>query len=182
MLLSIYFPGASPDYSKAFDKPVLTFALNAAFLSQSWDLEYFPFLDGPYWSLSYEVIYYIIFAFFIYTKGPLRWLLVSLACLAAGPKILALFPCWLVGVAAYKLREASVGQSIGWVATIFASMILVGAFLLGLKGIANDLSDKVTLLRYTSSEGFLKKLDRRHRIFPSPLGDMSDQALVPGHC
>src|SRR5258708_23735031 len=83
VLLSIYFPGASPDYSKAFDKPVLTFALNAAFLSQSWALEYFPFLDGPYWSLSYEVIYYIIFAFFIYTKGQLRWLLVSLPCLAA---------------------------------------------------------------------------------------------------
>src|SRR5260370_32613908 len=96
MLLSIYFPGASPDYSKAFDKPVLTFALNAAFLSQSWDLEYFPFLDGPYWSLSYEVIYYIIFAFFIYTKGPLRWLLVSLACLAAGRKNLPFFPFFLL--------------------------------------------------------------------------------------
>jgi peptidoglycan/LPS O-acetylase OafA/YrhL len=109
-LLSIYFPNASSDYNNAINEPVLTFALNAGVLSQSWWLEYYPFLDGPYWSLSYEVMYYLIFAFFIYTKGLSRWLLVSVACAAAGPKILALFPCWLVGVAAYKLRKAGFSQ------------------------------------------------------------------------
>src|SRR6266704_3397896 len=145
--LSIYFPTASDEYNYAVNKPIQTFALNVTFLSQSWSLQYYPFLDGPYWSLSYEVMYYLIFAFFTYANGSWRWPLVIVASAVAGPKILALFPCWLAGVVAYKFRKARAGPAIGWAVVILAPLVLISAFQFGLKDLANDLSDKVSFLK-----------------------------------
>jgi len=54
--------------------------------------------NGPYWSLSYEVAYYAIFAMIYYLRGPLRVVLVFVAVLAVGLNIMLLAPCWLIGV------------------------------------------------------------------------------------
>lgn len=145
---------AAPEYIKAVEQPVLTLLLNATFLSQSWSLMYFPYLDAPFWSLSYEVMYYLIFGLFFYLKGPARWILSILLCAAAGPKILVLFPCWLAGVAAFKFRNGfGVGAAAGWVAVIGAPLLLIVAFKLGLKGHLNAAS---LYFDHTPSEGFVR--------------------------
>ena len=76
--------------------------LNAVFLGQSWTLNVGPPENAPYWSLCYEVWYYAIFGAAFYLTGSKRWIAIAVASLLAGPKILLLMPCWLIGVALHR--------------------------------------------------------------------------------
>ena len=57
-------------------------------------------LNSSYWSLNYEVWYYIIFAAWFFARQN-RWLWLGAAVVLAGPKILMLMPVWLMGAALY---------------------------------------------------------------------------------
>ena len=61
--------------------------------------------NGPWWSLSYEVAYYILFAIFTYLTGARRVLLLVLFVLLIGVKPLLLLPSWLFGVGIYWLLK-----------------------------------------------------------------------------
>lgn len=60
----------------------------------------------PYWSLGYEVPYYVLFGILCFTSGRLRIGLAVLWALACGPKILSYLPLWLAGVAIWRLVAA----------------------------------------------------------------------------
>lgn len=75
------------------------------FTSEMWFLSIQPFSDGPYWSLCYEVWYYLIFAAAAYGRNTRKWLVVSAFALVAGPKILSMLPIWLMGVGIYHFRK-----------------------------------------------------------------------------
>jgi peptidoglycan/LPS O-acetylase OafA/YrhL len=158
-LLSVCFPSSGvptfpkSEYQTAVDQPLATFALSALFLSQSWQLDIVPFLDGPYWSLPYEVMYYVIFACFIYAQGKLRWFCVALSLLVAGSKILLLFPCWIMGALAYKYRNA--GHN-GWAWALVPPLILIVAFKVGVKEVANELSDSLLRVQGLTPDGFIR--------------------------
>ena len=89
-----------------------------------WSVQFFS--NVPYWSISYEVAYYILFGVSFFLKGPTRWVLLSIIGLLAGPKILLLLPIWLLGVWVYRSRWhdnitrrtavlALIGSCVGWV-------------------------------------------------------------------
>lgn len=75
------------------------------FIGESWHLHIRILGNTPYWSLAYEVWFYILFACFVFMQGMRRWLAVALAGLIAGPKILLMLPIWLSGVAAWRWRN-----------------------------------------------------------------------------
>ena len=55
-----------------------------------------------FWSLSYEFFYYMIFGTVALLPTLKSKILVGLTfCIIAGPKILILFPCWLMGCLSY---------------------------------------------------------------------------------
>jgi peptidoglycan/LPS O-acetylase OafA/YrhL len=157
MALAMFFPHADLGYREAVGHPLLTFFLNASFLCQSWSLSSTPYLDAPYWSLAYEVMYYLIFGAFIYSGRVTRWVITTLLCIVAGPKILVLMPCWLAGVATYKFRCSFIHSKVlGWFAVIAGPAILIIMFPLGLKTWANEISMRFSYLNYTPSEGFVR--------------------------
>ncbi|MBC2666210.1 acyltransferase [Novosphingobium flavum] len=57
-----------------------------------------PVWNPPYWSLCYEVWYYALFGAAVFLRGPQRIGALALFALFAGPRILLMFPVWLVGV------------------------------------------------------------------------------------
>jgi peptidoglycan/LPS O-acetylase OafA/YrhL len=65
-----------------------------------------PGLDVPFWSLNYEAWYYVLFGASMFLQGPHRIATLGVAALLAGPKILVLLPIWLMGVAAWRWRNA----------------------------------------------------------------------------
>jgi peptidoglycan/LPS O-acetylase OafA/YrhL len=67
------------------------------FTNQLWFSSVRPFSNGPWWSLGYEAAYYAIFAALFYLRGRRRIVVAGALMLLAGPKILVLFPIWLLG-------------------------------------------------------------------------------------
>lgn len=54
--------------------------------------------NGPFWSLHFEVAYYMIYGLLLLPGSRARMWGLGLFCLLIGPKILLLFPCWWLGV------------------------------------------------------------------------------------
>lgn len=92
--------------------------------------------NGPYWSLSYEVAYYLLFGIAFYLSGLQRAVLLVLTTLIFGIKILALAPVWLLGVVAYRALsvENKLSQTSLWLMAVFPIAIYVACLSLGTPG------------------------------------------------
>jgi peptidoglycan/LPS O-acetylase OafA/YrhL len=58
----------------------------------------------PFWSLCYEVWYYVLFGVVYYLKGWRRTIVVTVVLGVMGFKLWLLLPVWLSGVALYQLQ------------------------------------------------------------------------------
>lgn len=77
---------------------------NLTFTAQSWGYDTLPPWNSPFWSLSFECVYYVLFALFFYRpRTTSRWLLIALTVLISGPAIVLLFPTWLLGCLLYDV-------------------------------------------------------------------------------
>lgn len=86
------------------------------FVNASW-FHFFVFgTAGAYWSLGFEVWYYITFGLLLFSPKPGRFVWAAAALVFAGPDIAVMFPAWLLGCLAYEvcLRRV-VGKSLGFV-------------------------------------------------------------------
>jgi peptidoglycan/LPS O-acetylase OafA/YrhL len=83
------------------DHQIFRYLINAIFCGQIWNLSTSPSTNGPFWSLSYEFWYYILFWAWIYLKGSRKIIGLIIICLIIGLKILLLLPVWIFGVLAY---------------------------------------------------------------------------------
>lgn len=116
--LDVGLPG-NPIFAEDRDWADLGPALLAAvFLSESYTTQFRP--NAPYWSLSYEVWFYALFAAATYLRGRSRAIWLVLLALLAGPNILLLMPAWLIGT---LLVRAPAARRIGLV----PACLLVGA-------------------------------------------------------
>jgi peptidoglycan/LPS O-acetylase OafA/YrhL len=96
------------------------------FINEQWNTHRFPGSNGPYWSLGFEVWYYIAFGAFIFTPRPWRWLITAAALVFIGPKVALLFPLWLLGVALYRVSTATptLAPPVGWILFVVPLAIL----------------------------------------------------------
>jgi len=89
---------------------------NLTFTSELWGYEIVPSGNGPFWSIAYEVIYYVLYGLIFY-RVRLRWVWFALLLLLAGPTIAFNGLFWLLGCLTYDLfaryrdGERSVGIS-----------------------------------------------------------------------
>ena len=78
--------------------------LSSLFLQQSGPFAASPGSNTPFWSLAYEVWYYIFLGLWLFVPGQRRRaVLLVLGAVVAGPKILLLLPVWLLGFFAQRL-------------------------------------------------------------------------------
>jgi len=98
--------------------------LGLTFLNETWFGHIRIGSNSPYWSMGYEVWYYVIFGLAMFGIGIWRWLAVPAALLVAGPRVVALFPLWLIGVATQRCCVA--GKMPAWLGLGLVSSILVG--------------------------------------------------------
>jgi peptidoglycan/LPS O-acetylase OafA/YrhL len=94
-----------PNWGMNNDRPLLRIGMNLIFMAQSWNLTLDPFSNGPFWTLSYEVFYYVFYAVGLYLVGMRRafWLLII--AILAGQHILLLLPLWLIGCLAQDIYQ-----------------------------------------------------------------------------
>ncbi len=100
------------------------------FLNMSWRVDQISIgTNAPYWSLGYEVIYYALFGVAFYCRGAARIIGCILIAAIAGPRIVALFPLWLIGWAAYHFcSQHRLTRGVGWVVFVgsIGAMIIYG--------------------------------------------------------
>lgn len=97
------------------------------FLNESWLNEADVPLNNPYWSLCYEVWYYVLFGVFFFVRGRQRWFWLAVAAAIAGPAILVLLPVWLMGawLAATGRYESRWSTGLAWAAFVLPLMLIV---------------------------------------------------------
>ena len=94
------------------------------FLCEIWTISITTFSNIPYWSLNYEVWYYVLFGMYLFTPHNKKWMVIMIIGFALGPKIILLLPCWLAGVFAYRCKAIDQWSSwaafLLWLVTVFA--------------------------------------------------------------
>ena len=93
------------NWSGNVDHPVLRLLTNLTFTSQVWSKSIALFSNGPFWSLSYECFYYVLYGCAFYLTGLKRAFTWILTALLAGPHILLLLPLWLLGAAIFDVYQ-----------------------------------------------------------------------------
>jgi peptidoglycan/LPS O-acetylase OafA/YrhL len=76
--------------------------LHWLFLGETWFGAIYPFSMAPYWSLGYEVWYYVLFGCVAFVHGRWRWPVLFIVLAVMGPRIWLLLPTWWFGVALYR--------------------------------------------------------------------------------
>ena len=97
-------PGADDNYQ--LNKPWIYVPLALTFSGDLWGFAEPAFSNVPYWSLNYEVWYYVAFGIAVYTDGIRRWIGLLLVMTIMGPKLRLLFPISLGGVAVSSLQRS----------------------------------------------------------------------------
>ena len=110
LVLTILFEGAaflfSPAVYHTFSDPFdwahvpLQMLSNLSFTVGFWGYGATPLSNGPFWSLSFECVYYVLYGLLHY-RTRWRWIAFALLLLAVGPSIALLFPVWLLGAWLY---------------------------------------------------------------------------------
>jgi peptidoglycan/LPS O-acetylase OafA/YrhL len=105
-------------------KPHVYIPFHLAFMGEFWTLSEAPPWLTPYWSLGYEVWYYVIFGAAWFTTGVRRIVLVGVVLLLVGFKLWLLFPIWLAGAWLYRwLKSHSIPRGLavaGWCLSLAA--------------------------------------------------------------
>ena len=106
-----------------YEKLYIYIPFHLSFLGEIWTLSEQPFTVPPYWSLGYEVWYYVLFAALFFYSGIKRVIIFTVLLAFVGYKLWLLFPLWLAGVWLYKNHGR-------WkLAPWLANCVFVGSFL-----------------------------------------------------
>jgi peptidoglycan/LPS O-acetylase OafA/YrhL len=96
-----WIPIAAYPYQKLW----LYFPFYLLFGTDLWFLNESAFSDAPFWSLSYECWYYVLFGVIWFCRGKPRLAISGAILLLVGPRLLVELPVWLLGSAAYWLHR-----------------------------------------------------------------------------
>jgi peptidoglycan/LPS O-acetylase OafA/YrhL len=99
--LLLYWITDAPTLDYQLRKLWLYLPIYLSFTGTLWQLVEVPPHNFPYWSLNFEVWYYLMFAVWFYLRNRWRWPLLLLLALAAGPEFLLMGLLWLAGSALY---------------------------------------------------------------------------------
>jgi peptidoglycan/LPS O-acetylase OafA/YrhL len=117
---------AYPEGYRAWDYPAIRVITSSLFLNEIWTVGIQLFTNVPYWSLNYEVWYYVLFGILFFFEGRRRWIVFGLLCLLLGPKIVLLLPVWWTGVWIYRSEYlANLSRPAAWFCLILS---LVGGY------------------------------------------------------
>lgn len=98
------------------------FVSGMLFLNQIWGIDVPQGSDLPYWSLGYEVWYYVIFGIAVFARGAWRIVGILGGLFFVGPPIAAMFPLWLIGVFSYRFCAKKTLARVAGAALYFASV------------------------------------------------------------
>jgi peptidoglycan/LPS O-acetylase OafA/YrhL len=85
-----------------------TFLSSVLFVTELWSAHVHLGTDGAYWSLGFEVWYYVLFGLVVFLRRMWRIAAIILWLMFVGPRVAAAFPVWLLGYAAYAVSKMKI--------------------------------------------------------------------------
>jgi peptidoglycan/LPS O-acetylase OafA/YrhL len=83
-----------------------------------------PGSDAPYWSLSYEITYYVIAGLFLFTRKWIALPLIIMILFFAGRTITALLPIWIFGYLLYFFQPPKINRKILYFGFVFSVFLI----------------------------------------------------------
>ena len=112
----------------AGDQPALRYLASLMMLQEVWHLRLVPGINGPFWSLGYEAIYYLLFGIIFFSKHSLKWLAVVFLLALSGPVIALLFPVWYLGYFVYRFcKSTTIPKSFCYILAISGLLLLAAS-------------------------------------------------------
>lgn len=114
------YPGL---YAYPFDQFLVRIAASLLIANEIWFVSITSFSNVPYWSICYEMWYYIAFGLLTFLPLRVGVTLTALLALLLGPKILLLAPIWAAGVALQRWRLLrQMPESVAWVLALGSAL------------------------------------------------------------
>lgn len=126
LLLDFFGGKINPELYKSnttHDYAIVRLISSLLFLNEAWFLSLMTFSNVPYWSLCYEVWYYVLFGLACFAPKKSRVALLCLGFLLLGPKLLLLAPLWFAGVFAYRFTSQKESSLIVGIALVLFSIV-----------------------------------------------------------
>lgn len=125
------FPAAYEGWWYNGDKISEQYVRAVTFTTQIWGEYMRVGSNGPFWSVAYEAWYYAGFGVAVFCRSWQRWLILGLMAFAAGPAILLLAPCWLLGVILQRALAAGLIEDLSLPASWILTLAPAGLYALG---------------------------------------------------
>ena len=126
LVLDLVGRSLRPDlYDYPFDQLPVRIAASLGMLNEAWFVSITYLSNVPYWSVTYESWYYVLFGLVFFLPGRTGWWAAGLVAVLIGPKLLLLLPIWAAGVFLYRWRplaEISAGFGFALAAISFAAI------------------------------------------------------------
>ena len=84
-----------------------------------------PGSNGPYWSLSFEVTYYLVAGLFLFARRWIALPLIMILMVLAGRTVAALLPIWVLGYILYFVRLNNISKSLLYAGFTVSTILLV---------------------------------------------------------
>lgn len=136
----IFWPGQAVEH---YSMPLVRLLLSAVFVNQFWNLTVGALSNGPYWSLCYEVWYYVLFGVCWFGRSRARSVAATLIVLMVGPRILLLLPVWVLGVALYFAMKSRTVEATPRGRALFIGAVVLFLLVLFVANPADALSVRV---------------------------------------
>ena len=125
---AMYFTDFQPSAWYQLAKAYFYLPFHLLFAGELWNFSESPPSLSPYWSLNFEVWYYVLFGAAIYLQGKRRIVVLAALMLFVGPKLWLLLPVWWSGVWLYRWQARNSMQvasaRFGWA----ISLVCLGLF------------------------------------------------------
>jgi peptidoglycan/LPS O-acetylase OafA/YrhL len=166
----------------AGDMPLLRYLASALMLQEFWHADLVPGINGPFWSLSFEALYYLVFGIAFFARSRWKWLAIGLALLAAGPMIAVLLPIWALGFYSYHLtKRLHLAPALNWLAfTLGLIMLALSPKIRQAAQTGFTILDGLVIERYIDAFGFFLNLIGAYGLCASakPLPDKVAKAIA----
>ncbi len=122
-------------YTYPFDQFLVRVASSLLMLNEVWFVSITSFSNVPYWSICYELWYYVGFGLLMFLPRRLGRGLLGLVTVLLGPKVLLLAPIWVAGVLLYRWqRLKALSMSVALLLVVLSSVGIVAFHVLDIEG------------------------------------------------
>jgi peptidoglycan/LPS O-acetylase OafA/YrhL len=123
-------------YGYPFDNFLVRGAASLLLLNEVWFVSITSFSNVPYWSICYEMWYYVAFGMLMFLPRRVSLIAVALLALALGPKLILLAPIWGLGVLLYHWKRLNaMPESMAWILIVGSCISIMLLHQFGLKAL-----------------------------------------------